>query len=169
MIGLPTETEEDIEALVELVKKMKAQIKEIGGQFDITISTSTFIPKAQTPFELAERADKKTLEKYLNYLKKEFHKMGVTFRPSSVDWDVIQSILSRFDESLADLLIEVVERGGNLGAFKQVWREYSKKGALAPFDCVEVNPLSNIKTLMWSFINTSASSLKNNIQEKLGL
>ena len=127
MIGLPTEKQEDIEALVDLVKKMKAQIKEIGGQFDITISTSTFIPKAQTPFELVERADKKTLEKYLNYLKKEFHKMGVTFRPSSVDWDIVQSILSRFDESLADLLIEVVERGGNLGAFKQTWKEFSKK------------------------------------------
>jgi len=134
MIGLPTENQEDIVALVDLVKKMKAQVKAIGGQFDITISTSTFIPKAQTPFELVERADKKTLEKHFNYLKKEFHKIGVTFRPSSVDWDVIQSILSRYDESLADLLIEVVERGGNLGAFKQTWKEFSKKGEKMKFD-----------------------------------
>ena len=153
MIGLPTETEEDIKALVDLVKKMKAQIKEIGGQFDITISTSTFIPKAQTPFELVERADKKTLEKYLNYLKKEFHKMGVTFRPSSVDWDIVQSILSRFDESLADLLIEVVERGGNLGAFKQTWKEFSKKGLLINFNEVSKLPFGT-KNPNWKFIKT---------------
>jgi len=169
IIGLPTEVEQDIIDLVELIKKIKNELKQIKGSFDITISTSTFIPKAHTPFEKVDRCDKKTLENRIKFLKKEFHKLGANFRPSSVEWDIIQSILSRYPNDLSDLLIEVVERGGNLGAFKQVWREYSKKGALAPFDCVEVNPLSNIKTLMWSFINTSASSLKNNIQEKLGL
>ena len=153
MIGLPAESQEDIVALVDLAKKMKAQIKKIGGQFDITISTSTFIPKAQTPFELAERTDKKTLEKYLNYLKKEFHKMGITFRPSSVDWDVIQSILSRYDESLADLLIEVMDKGGNLGAFKQTWKEYSKKGLIMNFEEASKLPF-NSKNPKWKFIKT---------------
>ena len=153
MIGLPTENQEDIEALVDLVKKMKAQVKTIGGQFDITISTSTFIPKTQTPFELVERADKKILEKYLNYLKKEFHKMGVTFRPSSIDWDIIQSILSRYDESLSDLLIEVVNKGGNLGAFKQTWKEFHKKGLLMSFDEASKLPF-NPKNPKWKFIKT---------------
>ncbi|MBQ4646067.1 MAG: radical SAM protein [Candidatus Gastranaerophilales bacterium] len=151
MIGLPTEVDEDIEALVDLIKEMKAQVKKIGGAFDITISTSTFIPKAQTPFELVERADKKILEKRLNYLKKEFHKMGVTFRPSSVDWDIIQSILSRYDESLADLLIDVVERGGNLGAFKQTWKEYHKKGLIMPFEEASSLPFDT-KNPKWKFI-----------------
>lgn len=154
MIGLPTETDEDIEELINLVAKMKAQIKELKGQFDITISTSTFIPKAQTPFELVERIDKKTLENRINYLKKAFHKMGVTFRPSSVDWDVIQSILSRYDKSLADLLIEVVERGGNLGAFKQTWKEFHKKGLLISFDKASKIPFDNSKEPSWNFINT---------------
>ncbi|MBR5304616.1 MAG: radical SAM protein [Candidatus Gastranaerophilales bacterium] len=151
MIGLPTETDEDIDALVDLVKKMKAQIKKIGGAFDLTISTSTFIPKAQTPFELTERVDKKILEKRLNYLKKEFHKIGVTFRPSSVDWDVIQSILSRYDEALTDLLIEVVDRGGNLGAFKQVWKEFYKKGLIMSFDEASKLPF-NLNNPKWKFI-----------------
>lgn len=153
MIGLPTETDDDIEALINLAKKMKTQIKSIGGQFDITISTSTFIPKAQTPFELVERMDKKILEKRLNYLKKEFHKLGIAFRPSSVDWDVIQSILSRYDNTLADLLIQVVERGGNLGAFKQVWKEFYKKGLIISFDEASNLPF-NPKNPKWKFIKT---------------
>lgn len=134
MIGLPTENEDDIEALIELVKKIKSQIKKQGSAFDITISTSTFIPKIHTPFEFAIRCDKKILEKRINYLKKSFHKLGVNFRPSSVDWDVVQTILSRFPHSLADLLIEVVERGGNLGAFKQVWKSFYKEKKLMSFE-----------------------------------
>ncbi len=154
MLGLPTETQEDVEELINLVSKMKAQIKELKGQFDITISTSTFIPKAQTPFEKVERANKKTLENRINYLKKAFHKMGVTFRPSSVDWDVIQSILSRYDKSLADLLIEIVERGGNLGAFKQTWKEFYKKGLLIPFEEASKMPFNASVEPGWSFIDT---------------
>lgn len=160
MIGLPTETDEDIEELVNIVKKMKVQIKELKSPFEITISTSTFIPKAHTPFEDVKRADKKVLEKRLNYLKKTFHKMGVKFRPSSVEWDIIQSILSRFDTSLADFLIEVVERGGNLGAFKQVWREYHKMGLLPSFDEVCEIPYKKNDGFKWDFINTGANDLK---------
>ena len=111
MVGLPTEEDEDIEILVELMKKIKAQIKKTKQPFEITLSTSTFIPKAQTPFEKVERTDKKTLEKRINYLKKNLAKIGVNYRAPSVEWDIIQSILSRYEDSLADFLIEVVERG----------------------------------------------------------
>jgi radical SAM superfamily enzyme YgiQ (UPF0313 family) len=158
MIGLPTEEDEDIEELINLVSKMKAQIKELKGQFDITISTSTFIPKAHTPFEKAERADKKILEKRIKHLQKAFHKMGITFRPSSVDWDVIQSILSRYDKSLADLLIEIVERGGNLGAFKQTWKEFHKKGLIMSFEEASKLPFDNTKSPAWNFIDTGIST-----------
>ncbi len=156
MIGLPTETDEDIEEMVELIKKIKKQIKENKTKFDLTISTSTFIPKAHTPFERVERFDKKTLEKRMNYLKKNFAKLGVNFRSSSIEWDIIQSILSRYDESLADFLIEVVEKGGNLGAFKQLWREKNKKEHLLDFNKCSILPFDNLKADMkWGFIDTS--------------
>lgn len=167
MIGLPTETDEDIEELIKIVQKMKSQAKELKGGFDITISTSTFIPKAHTPFECVKRTDKKVLEKRINYLKKSFHKMGIQFRPSSIEWDIIQSILSRYDNSLANLLIDVVERGGNLGAFKQVWREYYKKGLLPSFDDVSLIPFDNSNKPKWSFINTGGNDFKNRIMEDL--
>lgn len=160
MIGLPKETDEDIEAFVELAKKIKKETAKIPGNFEITLSTSTFIPKAHTPFEKAERCDKKTLEGRINFLKKNLHKIGVQFRAPSVEWDIIQSILSRYDESLADFLIEVTEAGGNLGAFKQTWRKYNKKGFLPPFDSAAKTPLNNIKTLRWNFISTGANDLK---------
>ena len=161
MIGLPTESDEDIEALVELMKKIKAQIKKTKQPFEITLSTSTFIPKAQTPFEKVERTDKKTLEKRINYLKKNLAKIGVNYRAPSVEWDIIQSILSRYEESLADFLIEVVENGGNLGAFKQLWRKYAKNQMLPSYEDSIQMPLQNIKAPKWNFIDTGTNNLKN--------
>lgn len=152
MIGLPQETDEDIEELINLVKKMKEQIKSLEGAFDLTVSTSTFIPKAHTPFEREERTDKKILENRMNYLKKNFHRLGVTFRPSSIDWDVFQSILSRYDKSLADFLIEMSDKGANLGAFKQTWREFHKKGLLPSFEQASKMPFDNTKEPKWNFI-----------------
>ena len=168
MLGLPTENDEDIEELINLIQKMKNELKKISGSFDLTLSASTFIPKAHTPFEAVERTDKKILEKRINYLKKTFHKMGVNFRASSVEWDIIQGILSRYDKSLAEFLIEVVEKGANLGAFKQLWREKAKKGLLPSFDDVAKIPFSNnITALDWSFIKTGADDLKRARQQKL--
>jgi len=167
MIGLPTETDEDIEAFVTLAKKIKEEIKKTPGNFEITISASTFIPKAHTPFEKLERADKKILENRINFLKKNLHKIGVQFRSPSVEWDIVQSILSRYDESLADFLIEVTESGGNLGAFKQVWRKYNKKGILPPFESAAKIPLNNTKTLKWNFISTGANDLKERQESSL--
>ena len=157
MLGLPTENQDDIEELINLIKEMKKHVKN----FNITISASTFIPKPHTPFEKAERFDKKILVERINYLKKYLHKTGIDFRPSSVDWDIIQSILSRYQESLADFLIDTAEKGGNLGAFKKTWRIYNKKGLLPDIELAAKAPLNNTKTLKWDFIETGVGKLKN--------
>ncbi len=168
MLGLPTENEEDIEALINLAQKMKDQIKKDGGNFDITLSASTFIPKAHTPFELMKREDKKSLENKVNYLKKTFHKMGIDFRTPSIEWDIVQTNLSIHQESLADFLIEVVENGGNLGAFKQLWRkkEKSEKGTLSA-NASKI-PIDNIKTPVWDkIVENNSFALKSKRQKEL--
>lgn len=146
MLGLPNETEEDIEELINLAHRMK---KEVKG-FDITLSASSFIPKPHTPFEEAKRCDKKTLEKRINYLKKTFHKLGINFRTPSIEWDMVQTILSRYPKSLAEFLIEVTQKGANLGAFKQTWRQYHKKGLLVSFEDAQ----NLVDKNAWSFIKT---------------
>ena len=160
MLCLPNEEETDIEAIVELAKKLKTELQKIKGAFELTFSVSTYIPKPHTPFERANRCEKKTLEKRINYLKKNLSKLGVKFRAPSVDWDIVQSILSRYDDSLADFLIEVVDNGSNLGAFKQIWRKQNKKGLLPDYDSCAKAPLNNIKTLKWDFILSGAQVLK---------
>ena len=176
MLGLPTETEQDVEEMVELIKKIKNQTKAQGTKFDITVSTSTFVPKPHTPFESAKREDKKTLENKINYLKKTFHKMGVDFRSPSIEWDEIQTILSVTCENLADFLIEVSEAGGNLGAFKQLWRkklknekQANKKGTCANNVDFAKIPFNNIEAPAWEIVDCGSRDLKNKRQKELFL
>ena len=157
MIGFPNETQSDIDALVELAKDLKNKNKG----FELTFSLSTLIPKAHTPFEDILKENSKSLEKKIEYLKKQMHKIGITLRPSSVDWDDVQAILSRCDISLADYIIEVCERGGNLGAFKHVWREFYKQGIFkADLHESAIMPYDNKNAqLPWSFIKAAPQDL----------
>ncbi len=114
MLGLPTETQQDIDEFIRLAKDLK---KEFKG-FDITFSFSTFVPKPHTPLGWSKREDTKSLEKKINYLQKEFHKIGMGAKFSSPKWDYYQTVISRGDSDLTDYLIEVYKEGGKLGAFK---------------------------------------------------
>ncbi|MFA6990203.1 MAG: radical SAM protein, partial [Candidatus Gastranaerophilaceae bacterium] len=89
MIGLPTETDEDIIEFINLLKKLK----KINNKFNLTFSISSFVPKANTPFQWYGRENSKSLDKKNNLLKKELHKTGIKFRPTSINWDNIQGIL----------------------------------------------------------------------------
>ena len=80
-----------------------------------------------------------------------------------MDWDIIQSILSRYTDTLADFLIDVVSEGANLGAFKKTWRAYYKKGLLSELEKTAKAPLNNTKTLNWDFIETGVEKQKNKI------
>ncbi len=159
MLGLPDENESDIDEIIELAKKMKNKLKEENDKknFELTFSFSTYIPKPHTPFEKATRCDKKILEKRIQYLKKNLSKLGVQFRAPSIEWDIIQTILSRYQNSLSDYLIDVENAGGNIGAFKQIWRKYAKKGCLETFEDSVNTPFGNIKAPKWNFIETGAS------------
>jgi len=115
MIGLPTETQDDIEEIVNLCKRIKAKYK----RFEISFGFSTFVPKANTPFQWFGREAEKSVEAKANYLKKELHKLGIQVTISSAKWDYYQAVLSRGDSNLTDYMIEVYKQGGKLGAFKK--------------------------------------------------
>ena len=114
IIGLPTETDDDIKEFIRLAKDLRNENKGFG----ITFSFSTFVPKPHTPFQYCKREDTERIKKKEDYLKKEFHKLGVGAKFSSAKWDYYQTVLSNGDSSLTDFLIEAYKLGGKLGAFK---------------------------------------------------
>lgn len=142
MIGLPTETQRDLDEMISLGKRIKEKYKG----FDISFGISSFVPKPHTPFQWIGREDTKSLEKKAQYLKKEFHKLGIRAQISSIKWDYWQAVLSRGDETLGDFLVEVYKNKANIGAFKT-----AAKGRID----ADYFALANIefeKDLPWDFI-----------------
>ena len=88
-------------------------------------------------------------------MKKEFHKLGVKIRTSSVKWDYWQALLSRGDRRLADYLISVYKNGGNLGAFKQTYNEMKKSCNLPSSDFYALESRKLDGNLPWDFIKIS--------------
>jgi len=146
MLGLPTETETDVQEFIRLANGLKQEFKG----FDITFSFSTFIPKPHTPLQWAAHEDTKSLEKKINYLQKEFHKIGMGARFSSPKWDYYQTLLSRGDSSLTDYLISVYKNGGKLGAYKKAAKEYK-----IDTDKFVTEKYSTEKEFPWDFIEIS--------------
>lgn len=146
MIGLPTETHEDLQATIELAKKLKNENKG----FDISFGFSSFVPKPNTPFQWCGREATKTLEQKSNFLKKELHKLGITAHVSSIKWDYWQAVLSRGDDSLNDFILDVYKNGGKLGAFKASAKKFNINT-----DCFATANYSFDANLPWDFINIS--------------
>ncbi len=114
--GLPGETQEDLDETVRLLTETKKAHKQLR----MTFGVSSFVPKAQTPFQWNGR-DKESGKK-LEYLRKRLSKIGIEVRPESHNWSDIQALLSRGDRRLTPVLLEVAESAGNLGAWKRALR-----------------------------------------------
>ena len=153
MIGLPSETQEDIEEFGNLMKKLK---KENKG-FNLTLSVSCFVPKAQTPFQWKDRPDEKIINQRSNYLRKELNKNKILYKPTSIKWDYIQAIISRGDRRLSYVLEKVFELGGTIGSWTKAYKEVSQEQPIPNFDWYANRKRDFSEILPWELINTGIS------------
>jgi len=115
--GLPHEEQGDLDETVRLMKQLKKKHKRLRFVFGV----SSFVPKAQTPFQWSGRCRKS--KERIEYLRKHLAKAGIEVRPESHNWSDIQALLSRGDRRLAPLLLTVAKDGGKLGAWKKALRQ----------------------------------------------
>jgi len=125
MVGLPTETDEDVQATGDLLLNLKKGTP--GLRF--TLGVSTFVPKAQTPFQW--QGMRPEAEKRLKRLAKTLRSKGIDFRPESYGWSVIQALLSRSDRRLAPVIAAVGEGRNSMGSWKKTYRA-ALNGELEP-------------------------------------
>lgn len=107
MVGLPDETDEDIDAMADLMRRLKKAFPKL----EFHLGCSSFVPKAATPFQWMPRLENSTIDKRFERLRKGTLKT-CDFRPSSTKWDFVQAVFSRGDRRLAP----VIERYGEIGA-----------------------------------------------------
>jgi len=126
MVGLPTETMSDVDAVIQLVKKIKHQFltssrtrKKIG---QITVSLNSFVPKPFTPFQWSAMDEVAVLKTKIKKIKNELKKVANLRINSDVPrWAYIQALLSRGDRKVADILsLAHANRGNWAQTFKTV-------------------------------------------------
>ena len=104
MIGLPEETDDDIEAIALLIAKCKDIFDRHQSWSRITLTIAPFVPKAGTPFQREGMASIDTLKTRLSLLKSKLPAKGISVKNESLEWSEVQAVLSRGDERLAEVL-----------------------------------------------------------------
>jgi len=111
MIGLPTETSEDLEGILNLIKELK-KIKSSGrmkGQ--INVSITTFIPKAHTPFQWEPQLTLNKSSWIIEYLKGNLKRPGIRFKWQNPKTSLLEGVFARGDRKLSRVLIKAFEKG----------------------------------------------------------
>ena len=109
IIGLPTETDEDIEEIARLTLAVKERLEKKGNSIRLTVNASPFVPKASTPFQWLPMAPPDVLATRLGILKTALPLKGIKVNEESPAWSQVQAILSRGDERLAPALADMKE------------------------------------------------------------
>ena len=131
MLGLPTETPEDIRGIAELSNKIAAVFfdtvpkeKRAGGRVQIVTSTSFFVPKPFTPFQWARQCTK---EEFLDKayqtrtaISEQLNQKSIKYNWHEADASVMEGVLARGDRRLCEVIRKVYEKG----CFYDAWSEY---------------------------------------------
>jgi len=123
MIGLPTETDEDVEEIVKLVNQVDRMGREImGRKININISVSAFVPKSHTPFQWEAQEARESLSKKIGYLKDRLDWRNISFSYPDINHSYLEAVFARGDRRLG----EVLERAHYLGCKFDAWSEQFK-------------------------------------------
>ena len=184
MLGLPTETEEDMRGVPELANDVAMLYYDTvpkenrKGKCQITISTSFFVPKPFTPFQWARMyppGEYLRRAKIVNDHVKEMHNhKSIRYNWHEADVTVLEGVLARGDRRLCDTILYVYEHGGYFDAWNEYfdydrWLEaFAATGIDADFYTMRERDLD--ETLPWDFIDVGVTKefLKREWKTALG-
>jgi len=109
MIGLPSETDQDIEEIINLTLRYKDILDSQQAGCRIAVTISPFVPKAGTPFQWLPMTQPAILNRRLSSLKKSLMPKGIKIKAESPAWSQVQGVLARGDIKLAEVLADMEE------------------------------------------------------------
>lgn len=124
MIGLPTETYEDLDGIADIARRIMQIHKEVcgGGRFNVTVSVSNFVPKAHTPFQWEAQDSTESFAAKHAYLKEKLKIKGVTFNYHTDTVSTYEAVFARGDRRTGRILYEAFKQGCYLDG----WTEHFK-------------------------------------------
>lgn len=172
MIGLPTETAEDVDAIAELAKKTKQVGSQSGGRGrqQINISVGTFVPKPHTPFQWAPQISMDESREKINHLKNALPRKGINLKWHDPEQSLLEGVFSRGDRRLSALLETVWKKGARLDGWSDYfnlarWKEAASECSLQLDDFLRSRCLDEI--LPWQHLSSGVdeSFLKDELDK----
>lgn len=122
MLGLPTETDEDVLAIADLLDKIEALYRGLPRErrprrLEMTVSTAVFIPKPQTPFQWVGQADPAVVRKRQQLLRDRLRGRPVKYQWHDMKTAVLEAILARGDRRLGPVIRAAWQRGRTFDAW----------------------------------------------------
>ncbi len=142
MLGLPTETNEDVEAIVNLLRQVVEHYRALPrsqrpGRLTLTVSTAVFIPKPHTPFQWAGQEESQTIRERQLLLKEGLARLPVKYQYHDWQASLIEAVLARGDRRLGAAVYEAWRLGQRFDAWDEQfqlkrWLEAFERTGLSP-------------------------------------
>ena len=170
MLGLPTETEEDMKGIAHLAEKIAERYYEIpkdkrNGKVQINVSTSFFVPKPFTPFQWAPMyREEEFIEKakiVKNEIRSQLNQKSIRYNWHEPDVTVLEGFLARGDRRSADVILKAYEKGALYDAWSEsfhyeIWKEaFAEAGVDIEFYTLRERNTDEI--LPWDFIDAGVT------------
>ncbi|MDR3122143.1 MAG: TIGR03960 family B12-binding radical SAM protein [Clostridiales bacterium] len=142
MIGLPTETDADLDGIAELARKVVGEYQKVpkerrGRGLNVSVSVSSFVPKPFTPFQWEPQDEVETLARKQRYLRERLKIKYVTFSWHDAKTSFLEAVFARGDRAVGDALYEAWRAGAKLDGWSEffrydIWTEAFKKAGVDP-------------------------------------
>ena len=170
MLGLPTETEDDMKGIAHLAEKIAERYYEIpkdqrNGKVQISVSTSFFVPKPFTPFQWASMFREEDFIEKAKVLKEEIraqlNQKSIRYHWHEPDVTVLEGFLARGDRRCADVILSAYQKGALYDAWSEtfrydLWKEAFRETGVS-LEFYTMRERSTEEILPWDFIDAGVS------------
>ncbi|UCD94187.1 MAG: TIGR03960 family B12-binding radical SAM protein [Candidatus Zixiibacteriota bacterium] len=160
MIGLPTETDEDIEGIVRMIRKIAGIATSIKGKNIINVTVSPFSPKSHTPFQWDEQASPDAICSKNDYIKRKAAHPLVNIKLRDPRLAFLEGVIGRGGRELSDVIETAFRRGARFDGWSEefdfdLWLGAFEMSGSNPYDYLKGMPFS--ADLPWSHIEMRQS------------
>ncbi len=170
MLGLPTETEEDMKGIAYLSEKIARRYYEIpkdqrNGKVQVVASSSFFVPKPFTPFQWSPMCTKEEFIRRArlvnNTFKEQLNRKSLKYNWHEADLTVLEGVFARGDRRVADVLVKAYEKGCLFDSWSEFfdnekWMEaFEECGVSIDFYTTRERDINEV--LPWDFIDTGVT------------
>ena len=165
MIGLPTETQEDLDGIVYLahqVLRWGREFRSAPRRPEVTVSVASFVPKPHTPFQWMPQDSMEVLRTKQNYLLERLRHPAIHFSYPTVQESFLEAVFARGDRRLASVLERAVDLGCQFDSWSDcfrfdLWSKAFREVGLDPYDyaCRERGLLD---TLPWEHLSSGVEA-----------